>query len=796
MTQWNTFASGYDSASAIGKNYQVFENTQAGAYISAPSGKGYIGSYVWSDLNYDAQCNEAEYEMSANGRLLPTGKWTTDIDFDGKPDDPGINGVKVELLTKKGYSVNVNGEAVIADPDPDSNPNPEKTRYVVIDEETGQPKTIVENNTNSYQYTFDGPVTYTTESDYYGNQGYFMLSNLTPGDYRLRYTLPQGYDQYSVTTRELGQTGTALKVYRDGKVVYTGIRTEDDHTAVANEIANTKASSGQLIVQTAPIHVDAVEEDLTKHQAYDTAMTSYMLGVSRGYTYGGWAWVDETDNNGTIESDGIMQEAEQKLKDVTVEMHEVDADGNIASEIAVDGDGNPAVVRTSDEGYYQFRLYPNQNYVAVAKYEGSSVIPYKPSPFVLHNDPLETSDDNDLTKAVNNFRTRPFLTGVPYDKNQKPLYENDGQTFQINRSISLGFVNGSRGFIGQWIWDDENYNGIRDTFEKGIEGVTVTLQPFYYDGDTGKWVAITGGERDIKTSESGSYVFQNVSSYYEKDGREYLAGYRLYVDPAKNADLYQKYAITKYKQYPNSRSTENSDLQYTGNMQYYLIGDDWFEYDENGAVPAKHHNYDADANIIIVAGETTNQNNNVIAYKDTHYDTGEAQRLLDYSGGFTEIQTSEVTGYLWEDNGRNAAGEYQEAFDYDGIRNTVTDADGVTQFYEKGIAGATVQLEQYVLQNGKYVPVTSGNRTVKTDEDGKYTFSGVSTYAEINGKKVLAHYRLKLLPLPSGMENYAVTRYRQNGDAETQVVDSHLISQNGQHGKNKNAEKKQRMSEI
>lgn len=430
-----------------------------------------------------------------------------------------------------------------------------------------------------------------------------------------------------------------------------------------------------------------------------------------------------------------MQETEQKLKDVTVEMHEVDADGNIASEIAVDGDGNPAVVRTSDEGYYQFRLYPNKNYVAVAKYEGSSVIPYKPSPFVLHNDPLETSDDNDLTKAVNNFRTRPFLTGVPYDKNQKPLYENDGQTFQINRSISLGFVNGSRGFIGQWIWDDENYNGIRDTFEKGIEGVTVTLQPFYYDGDTGKWVAITGGERDIKTSESGSYVFQNVSSYYEKDGREYLAGYRLYVDPAKNADLYQKYAITKYKQYPNSRSTENSDLQYTGNMQYYLIGDDWFEYDENGAVPAKHHNYDADANIIIVAGETTNQNNNVIAYKDTHYDTGEAQRLLDYSGGFTEIQTSEVTGYLWEDNGRNAAGEYQEAFDYDGIRNTVTDADGVTQFYEKGIAGATVQLEQYVLQNGKYVPVTSGNRTVKTDEDGKYTFSGVSTYAEINGKR-------------------------------------------------------------
>lgn len=110
----------------------------------------------------------------------------------------------------------------------------------------------------------------------------------------------------------------------------------------------------------------------------------------------------------------------------------------------------------------------------------------------------------------------------------------------------------------------------------------------------------------------------------------------------------------------------------------------------------------------------------------------------------------------------------------------MTAEDGTTQFYEKGIAGATVQLEQYVLQNGSYQLVHTYQ--VKTDADGKYTFSDVSTYAEINGEKVLAHYRLKLLSLPSGMENYAVTRYRQNGDAETQVVDSHLISQNEQHG--------------
>ncbi|MFR9194153.1 MAG: hypothetical protein ACLVK8_02050 [Ruminococcus sp.] len=163
-----------------------------------------------------------------------------------------------ELLTKKGYSVNVNGEAVIADLDPDSNPNPEKVRYIVIDEETGQPKTIVENNTNSYQYTFEGPVVYTTESDYYGNQGYFILSNLTPGDYRLRYTLPKGYDQYSVTTRELGESKTRLKVYRDGKVIYNGMSHAEDDAVISIPTALKIERSEPAIVQTALIHVDAV----------------------------------------------------------------------------------------------------------------------------------------------------------------------------------------------------------------------------------------------------------------------------------------------------------------------------------------------------------------------------------------------------------------------------------------------------------------------------------------------------------------------------------------------------------
>lgn len=56
---------------------------------------------------------------------------------------------------------------------------------------------------------------------------------------------------------------------------------EDDAViSNTNSVENIESSVNQLVVQTALIHVDAVEEDPAKHQAYDTAMTSYMLGVS------------------------------------------------------------------------------------------------------------------------------------------------------------------------------------------------------------------------------------------------------------------------------------------------------------------------------------------------------------------------------------------------------------------------------------------------------------------------------------------------------------------------------------
>ena len=44
-----------------------------------------------------------------------------------------------------------------------------------------------------------GPLSTVTKSDYYGNQGYYIFPNLLPGNYPLRFTMPEEYNDYGLT---------------------------------------------------------------------------------------------------------------------------------------------------------------------------------------------------------------------------------------------------------------------------------------------------------------------------------------------------------------------------------------------------------------------------------------------------------------------------------------------------------------------------------------------------------------------------------------------------------------------
>ncbi len=329
-SQWNTFMSMVDYRQGErGLTYRKMENKPAGVYVDAPEGFGYIGSYVWMDTNWDTLQNdtkgdvvtdllghETTYHKGENGRYIlsteksikngkyaytyeggkDTAKLLNDLDYDGVPDDPGVNGVKVELLNEWGVPVNRNGEAVVQ---VKMDANSSKLTWVKADPKTGaavkglygyEPVTTADN-------VDLGAYVYTTESDYYNNRGYYMFSMLKPGTYRLRFTFPQKYANYALTTKRIGASDAPVIEVdeKTGKVSYPGA-TED----ISSYMAVTRTSK-QMVAVSDPIEVEPVIFDAAAyaagnepdHELYDAKMTSYNVGIALPVVYEGVTYRDD-----------------------------------------------------------------------------------------------------------------------------------------------------------------------------------------------------------------------------------------------------------------------------------------------------------------------------------------------------------------------------------------------------------------------------------------------------------------------------------------------------------------------
>jgi protocatechuate 3,4-dioxygenase beta subunit len=103
-------------------------------------------------------------------------------------------------------------------------------------------------------------------------------------------------------------------------------------------------------------------------------------------------------------------------------------------------------------------------------------------------------------------------TGVDFGKTA-PITLAAGQ---VNSDIDAGIklASPSTSSVGSYVWNDVNNNGIRETGEAGIAGVTVTLKEVGADGIPGSSDDIIVGT--TTTNEFGQYIFTNVPSgdYY------------------------------------------------------------------------------------------------------------------------------------------------------------------------------------------------------------------------------------------------------------------------------------------
>ena len=455
VVQWNSFVGTQRKT-----GFKPQESNNAGTYVTERAGSVSIGNYVWHDANYNAEQDEGELHVDGNGRALL--KPTKDIDFDGTIDDPGINGVKVTLLSPNGHPVDYAGNAIAQDGD----------TWVVVDDETGE---IVTDDLGQTTVS-DGPLIDTTRTDVNGYAGYYVFSNIAPGDYRVMFEFPKGYERFSVTTQKL-VSGAGVTVYEPG--VDADIPADNDKSAL--------------------VAITSVETITT--QTVDDVRMGFDLGVGQLLTFGGVIWEDAN-------RDGSIDGSELGLKDYRVTLK--DANGRTVHDV----NGNPQVTQSGDEGEYTFTVLarPGEYYVEVV-HPGGTYDARKPvTPILRVFDPFMQANDNDgyLVKkdeGESSVRTNAFAFDLP------GLY---GSNFADRDSVSVGFYQRrDSGVIGNRVWHDHNGDGVQDAGEPGIEGQTLWLERYELDGD--EWVKDEGFARFTPSGADGYYFFDDVDAFGSTD---------------------------------------------------------------------------------------------------------------------------------------------------------------------------------------------------------------------------------------------------------------------------------------
>ncbi|WP_024355564.1 SdrD B-like domain-containing protein [Leucobacter chironomi] len=450
------------------------ESNMAGSFVTEKRDHVYLGNYVWHDVNYNGVQDEGDPFVDGNGRtLLEPSK---DLDFDGEIDDPGINGVRVTLLTPKGYNVDALGNPI----------HRVGAQWEVVDEATG--KSVLD-EVFQQPIRSEGPLTTLTETDYHGNDGYYTFSNIQPGDYRVMLEFPQEYDSFSATTTEVFKRA-GVTVYAPGEQLDVPAEVDD----------------AALVTITDAARVDTATSDEER--------MSFDFGVAQTLRVGGTVFAEDIDT-----LDGYQAgPGEPGIAGYHVYLKRMNGD------TAVDAYGEPMVAVTDAQGKYAFDVLPvdREYYIEVTDRNDGFNPEWVVSPFVHHIDPFAEATDNDGlnekgTKVVKTNTLRFDLEG---------LFESG---FADRESVSIGFYEKSTsGVIGNRVWDDLDRDGVQDDGEPGIAGQALALQQYVRPAG-GEWTR-TGFTQSTVSNADGYYYFTKVPSAVFEAGEPVETRYQVVVD--------------------------------------------------------------------------------------------------------------------------------------------------------------------------------------------------------------------------------------------------------------------------
>ena len=774
---WNTMATAaypYDPALVLKDDmigYTIQESNRSGVFVQDPIRRGYIGDYVWYDYNGNGKQDEGHYDRLVDGKREVFSEAAMDINHDGKidkEDDPGVDKVKVELLTKNGYPSNIDGQAVVK-----AKKGAETYDiYYVLDDETGE---YVRNASGVRITTNRGPeITYTTR-DYYDSKGYYIFANLKPSEYRLRFTLPTEYNNYVLTTPKIADKD--VDIYAKGSKLpdlkFPNNPVDLDLSTVeGNGITVTSPT-----FVTSPIYVEAI--DLNDEIGYDKKAMMTDVGIGKAVRYTGTVWNDnlptakeEQKVNGWRD-EITPNKKEDGIAGIVVSAYEKDRD-----EVATGMDGKPIVATTDKDGNYTFNnLYPGKDYIFRIDHPSDGKTEYKASYVPNPNLPLKEIGDNDGNGKVRGDGSYYIETGsvkadYVYNDKGQIQFEQDGSTV-ANIGVDFGLIKlePNLGFIGDSVWVDTNRNGVQDENEGAYtEKLQINLKPYYYDNNGNEWKELKDTTLNSKipefviSDENGAYLFKNLPSIYDDGNNQYVIGYEVSVP-----NLPDEYTYTLLKKGQNGE-TDNR-LGKDG----YLVGDPEIE---NGRylILATEIGAPTEINPNILEVTFGTGENQVTKY----YSSMQSDFRMDYDIGLIKINRGGVSGTVFEDVDKDGiqnpeidkavsgAAVYLEVFVDNEIPKTllpytentekapfhsVVSIDKDYMLQTEKIAGKKVeQSEQYtepmITTGGNWVvakdPDTGKDYFVVTGENGKYEFNNVPLYTVVNGVKKPIIYRVHI----------------------------------------------------
>lgn len=343
---------------------------------------------------------------------------------------------------------------------------------------------------------------------------------------RLRITYPDGTvtDLYALTGDNPGTVGTERGWFGFGNL----LQDEDYRLGTGTGqptfslVVETPQNNGPLaglkatrLLQGASTALDSDDpagtpafpvEGVTDYRQFSLGTSeqtpaTYDFGFARFYSLGNRVWRD-ADNDGQQAGD------ESGIGGVVVKVYAA-ADATFASPVAS--------VTTDADGYYRFDGLYAGNYVV--RIEPSN---WTPASGVLEGYNSSTPSQTGVVQGAvvnatdaddnGNNATSPVTTGVISGVitlgggtgSEEPTGEDNPATYgdgsatgtaavdnRTNLTVDFGFY---RLTVGNFVFEDENYNGVLDPAENGVDGVRVEL----YDGETR--VAVT-------TTFSGNYSF-------------------------------------------------------------------------------------------------------------------------------------------------------------------------------------------------------------------------------------------------------------------------------------------------